>query len=1006
MSMFRICCLLIFCFMGHPALWAQVNDLTWHSLSTKHGLSEATNAFVFKDSRGFVWISSVSGLNRFDGMGVRVYLPDKSDPASLVNENIQSSFFEDGQHNIWFTTYSGLQKYNFNSDCFDHYQVPERTVTEHVGYYAFFLDPEMYLWLLVEYQSLYTFHIPTGTFQWRGQWQPNSIRCSAVEDENGFLRRILIRGRDWPGIQVVDVTRDHKTSDPYLLDSRDELMLTSSRPIIPSGDSIYWMLRANSIIRYAVKTKEITSFPHPEEMECMTRANDTTLLIGTSRTGLLVFNTSQRQFISQGALNGPMSSFGHFHRIKYINMDRDGNIWTSTEGIGLSFAQPKKKKFTTIRFSDFVPENYEVKPIGLFEIGRDSMLCFSENDGAFLIIGAPPTTTILPYAPLTSLLGKRIISVCKDVENNYWINTWTGIYIYKPDHQEIIQVTNDSNIGSSIFASEDGRVYYTHFNTGVSICQFEHGRPVVNRLDKKFEDLSYFPVFIDHKNRLWLGQSVKTFFVYDPETFNEIAAIPFTGLPRAILQSKDNTSIYIGTYNGFFEIDEATLQLRHYHSEQSGFPASSIFSLLADSKGAIWMGHSKGIARYDPITGQTQAYNHEDGLPLSSYTQAACTLSGGQFCFGAIGGITFFDPEQIHPIQIQAQPQFSSLQLNDKLPERQLKCEKTGVTHFEDMKKLCLPYRESNISFTIHSLEFSAPEANSISYTMEGLDKDYLKGQNGDRIRYPSLPPGSYTFVMYASNSDGIQNPIPRTLEIIIMPPYYKTWWFISLVALFCFSIMGYIFYLRFSKKLELQRVRLKLYENLHDDVGSRLTAIVLSAEDLEQNEKISHPKIKSISHIAKSIVGNMRRLVWAIDPENDNMSSIVQKINHDRSLILKEDIQFSIDVDERLKNIVLPGELRYQVCSICNESFNNISKYAGATQVHIRIGKEHKLIRLSIMDNGKGFEVDAVKKNELTGSGYGLSNMHRRASRAGGQLQIHSAPGQGTRIEFSFPFA
>jgi len=267
------------------------------------------------------------------------------------------------------------------------------------------------------------------------------------------------------------------------------------------------------------------------------------------------------------------------------------------------------------------------------------------------------------------------------------------------------------------------------------------------------------------------------------------------------------------------------------------------------------------------------------------------------------------------------------------------------------------------------------------------------------------MPPGNYRFVLYAGNPDGIENPEPRVLLITILPPYYKTWWFISLTSILILLVLAYIFYLRVTKKLELQNVRLKLYENLHDDVGSRLTAIVLSAEDLERNEHLDHPRIKSISQVAKSIVSNMRRLVWAIDPENDRLNNIIQKINHDKSLILGEEIDFQIEVDERLKNQVVPGEIRYQMSSISNEAFTNIVKYANATRVTVRISKENKHLKLVIQDNGIGFNPDHKEKSQVTGSGYGLANMHRRASRVGGTLSIRSTPGEGSVIEFLIPF-
>jgi signal transduction histidine kinase len=294
---------------------------------------------------------------------------------------------------------------------------------------------------------------------------------------------------------------------------------------------------------------------------------------------------------------------------------------------------------------------------------------------------------------------------------------------------------------------------------------------------------------------------------------------------------------------------------------------------------------------------------------------------------------------------------------------------------------------------------------NKVGYQLDGVDKHEVVTANGTFVRYPNLRSGDYTFKVYAYNSDGVRNPVPHLVSISVTPPFYKTWWFISLVFLAAGSILAYIVYLRFSKKLELQNVRLKLYENLHDDVGSRLTAIVLSAEDLERNDHLNNPKIQSISQIAKSIVGNMRRLVWAIDPENDRMLNVVQKIQHDKSVLMGDRVALHLEMDPGLNNVVVPGEIRYQISSICSEALSNISKYAEASNVTIRVSQEQRRFHFTIMDDGKGFDQEAKLKNGLTGSGYGLNNMKRRATRVNGKLEVFTAPGKGTRIEASFPY-
>ena len=982
----------------------QVSDLNWHSLGIKDGLSETINAFVFKDSRGFVWISSISGLNRYDGSNVKVYMPDKTDPSTLLDENIQSPFFEDADQNMWFTTFNAIHKYNFTGDCFDQYQVMKNPETPLRGYYIFYLDPDQFLWLLVEFSMVYTFHIPTGQFEFKGELNYNSIRCFNVTDDAGYLKQILIRGRDWMGVDVVTVHADRSISFPRPIPEAASMNILGIRPIIPMGDSLLWILTPQALLKHNTVRHVITPFTYEGQLECMLQLNDSLLLLGTLSDGLKVFNTRQYKFIQQPGIAGPVNADGNLLKISNLYKDPDGTIWISSAGVGVRFAHPEKKKFNTIRFSDHGVLKRDITPLGMFEYKEGTILCFTEIDGAYLLKPSRSGMDITPFAPTSGITKTKATHVIRDTDGRFWISTYDGLFIYPDQQGELQRVTSTEIVAQSIASSGSGQIYLTPSTPGFYEGQYKNGAAEIKAVPA-FANKVILPVLTDHKERIWLNLYFRQFGIYEPVTYSLIDTLPIEGLTLALHVSKDQQTIFISTYNGLFEINEATLQLKKIHSTQTGFPTNTVFSMLNDDEGMIWMSHTDGIAAFDPVTGITHAYDHEDGLPLSAYTRASCRDTSGYFYFGTTGGITIFHPDSVKEIQTKAVPQILSLQLNDKEPGIPVVCSRTGSTHLAAIEKLVLPYRQNTLSFTIHSMEYSAPEANRISYKMEGIDENFLEGNNGDRIRYPSMPPGSYRFVMQAYNSDGVLNPERRMLEIFIRSPYYKTWWFISLVALFSLTVIGYIFYLRFSKKLELQRVRLKLYENLHDDVGSRLTAIVLSAEDLERNENISHPQITSISQIARSIVGNMRRLVWAIDPENDRMTSIVQKITHDKSQLLKDQIDFSIEVDPGLRNVILPGEFRYQICSICNESFNNISKYADASRVSVVISRENKNILLTVEDNGKGFDPGAVKKNELTGSGYGLSNMHRRASRIGGSFRIISAPGQGTKTEFRFPF-
>jgi len=982
----------------------QNNDLLFHHLRVQDGLSQATNWFTYKDSRGFIWISSLSGLNRFDGTHVKLFTPDISDPSSIFGENIQSNFYEDRDSNIWFSTADGINKYNWDHDCFDHYQLTDSEGTAKIGYYIFHLDTFQNIWFLQDGIDLYTYHIPTGQYSFIDSITPYSNRCDVVVNVSGKVSKILLRGPGRTNIHAIDVQPD------FTLGKESNLPVTPGETVRPidgaliEGDTVIWILSTTNLIRHSWLTGVEKMIPVNAGHDVI-RLNETTLLIGTTNDGLLQFNTMEWQFTSKQIKEADQPESLLSNNIRFITKDRDDNLWVSTDGIGVSYSNLHKKKFESAAIEDRNEKEAQITPEHIYEDAPGSLLCFTKANGALRIDYTKNDFRVVPDEGITAKTLSGITDVARDYDGNYWIGTWSGSYIYSQEQKNMILIADTIHTSSSQ-PLPDGSLLLT---AGASPILFRgkawpDGKFTFSKVHEREHE--GFPVFLDPKGRIWLNEKYQGFTILDSATYKRIGFVPLNGLCGAMVSSQDENTIWIASNTGLFEIDASRLETRKVHSSKTGFPTTGISSMIMDDHGILWLGHYNGIISFDPGTGKTRAFTQPDGLPSLEFTSAVCKLSTGEFWFGSMGGLTRFYPDRIKDILVKSIPQITELLINDKPATSFLKCETTGATNITEIKKLTFDYKHNTLTFLVNALEYSAPEYNKVLYTMEGLDEGFVTGSNGSLVRYPNMRHGNYRFILYATNSDGVQNPEPRILEITIQPPFYKTWWFMIMVAFICISIIGYIFYLRFSKALELHKVRLKLYENLHDDVGSRLTAIVLSAEDLERNENIHHPKLHAISQIARSIVGNMRRLVWAIDPENDSMNSLMQKITHDKSTILDDAIHFNVEMDQGIKNIIVPGEVRYQVSSICNEAFTNITKYAKAKNVFVRITKESGSLKLLIKDDGIGFTPDEKTKNALTGSGYGLANMRRRASRVGGTFALTSTPGEGTTIEAKFPLS
>jgi ligand-binding sensor domain-containing protein/anti-sigma regulatory factor (Ser/Thr protein kinase) len=1000
---------LMICFLVcHTVAVAQQGHLLFHHLQVQTGLSQPDNAYVYKDSRGFVWISSISGLNRFDGTTMKVYMPDATDPRSLYSENIQSNFFEDRDRNLWFCNYDGMQMYDWDRDCFDFYAA-NFFDEQKIGYHIFHQDSLQNLWVIVQDSFLCTFRLPEKEFHVVANVHRVTSRGVALTDSTGRVKEVWLYHKGGLGLVKIQLAEENRVaSQTTMLNDKDFKSLV--RKIVIRYNNEVWVLGNDVMYRFLENEQKPQRIPiEIPDPACLEWMNDSILLIGFIKQGLWEFNAQTLQFTFQYTSRRGDNLSLQNNSIQYLNRDRDSGIWVSLRGIGISYAYPQKKKFET--FSPFADrqEEKDFVPVSLIPLDENTLWCATYAEGVHTIHRDGPFQTITPIQGLEpeSVPG-QLAHVFQDLKKNIWLSSYQKFMVVDPENNVIHRTADTSKIFFySGVPMSNGDVLLSLPSVPLQRATIDGKKKgvVLKTLPTKPDLSLFYPMWLDHHGRLWLNDNLQGFVVMDTLVFKPLATIPLHGLSYKMIESADGGTIWISSSTGLYKINSDELRIETWYNENQGMPSSSLTAIEKDEEGKLWIAFTKGILRFDPITNHCRIYSEHDGLSPYEYKDVSYRFSDGEMWFGATGAITRFYPDQIRDIQVKAIPKITEIRVNDAPIEKGIACELTGTTNISEIKKLSFRHRENTLSFRVHALEYSAPEQNKVRYKMEGFDDHEIDVANGSLVRYPNMPAGNYHFILYAYNSDGVMNPVPQDLHIIMIPPFYKTWWFITLMVLLGGGILGYIIYLRFSKVVELQRVRLKLYENLHDDVGSRLTAMVMSIEDLERNRERSPYRLESIAQIAKSVVGNMRRLVWAIDPENDKMNSIIQKITYDQSMMNNKESAFQIEANEYTRNLAVPGELRYQISSICTEALNNIAKYAKATEIKIRIHAEKNRINLTITDNGIGFNPDEKTKDLTTGSGYGLNNMRRRAARVKGSLVIHSKPGDGTRIEAIFPY-
>jgi signal transduction histidine kinase len=264
-------------------------------------------------------------------------------------------------------------------------------------------------------------------------------------------------------------------------------------------------------------------------------------------------------------------------------------------------------------------------------------------------------------------------------------------------------------------------------------------------------------------------------------------------------------------------------------------------------------------------------------------------------------------------------------------------------------------------------------------------------------VRYTGLDPGAYRFRVKGSNHDGVWNEEGLELTILIAPPFWGTWWFRSIVVMLLVSLGAAAFRMRVTRLLDMERMRLRIASDLHDDIGSNLGSIALMA-DLARKRLVASSRedhqLKQISSVARSTAESLREIVWIINPEHERFENLALKLREIAQRILAGfSVRFQIDQEE--STVALPMEFRRQVVLAYKEMLTNVVRHSGATDVTIALRWEGESLCIQVGDNGRGFEPD------LQHSGSGLSSLQRRAESLRGRFRIKTGRDSGTTVTF-----
>jgi len=741
------------------------------------------------------------------------------------------------------------------------------------------------------------------------------------------------------------------------------------------------------------------------------------LWIGTHRGGVNLYSPGSEKFNLYRQKPGKSSL--NFNDVKTFCEDRKGDIWVGTDGGGLNVFSPEDNQFTYFKHDPFNPSSLGSNEVIDIKEDSDGQLWIATWGGGLCLFN-PSANNFTRFSGINKKYGNLnsdyIQCIFETDKEQLLIGTYFGgLYqfnrisrTFTPVQKSksgatalfgknILSITRD-RVGDTWIGTDDGGLNKWVAASG----EFEH----YFHTDVKMPDIRV--IFSDNKGNIWVGQ--EGLYLYNRES--------------------DRFSKF---------------------TDAEGLASLFIKGIVEDDKGFLWISTSNGLRQLDPNTKTVRSYNTGDGLQDMEFEANACLKTrDGQIYFGGVNGFNSFFPKDIR-VNSYVPPVFvTDFQVQNKtITGGQNEVLKEDISY---TKRLRLDYKQATFSFGFAALNFTTSKNNRFLYKLDHWDKDWISAGVEQVASYTNVSPGTYTFTVKASNNDGLWNEKGYSIEIVITPPFWSTWWFRLLVVSALFAA-GYYLY-RIRRKIQQQRyeeekkeaihqMQLQFFTNISHEFRTPLSLIAGPVEKLLKEDAGSNH-----SHLYQVIQRNTYRLLQLINELMDfrkaesgvlklqvmpgSIPLFIQEISEEFSeLALHKNITFSISASTARNEVYFDRQvLEKIIINLLSNSFKYTPDY-GRVELQVldsledfKPQFEHKLliggshlndsfIYFRIADNGTGISKESIPhlferyyrvSDTHLGSGIGLAFIKTLTHLHKGNITVYSEYGKGTEIIIGIP--
>lgn len=960
-------------------LFGRYQQFVWQD---QHGLPQNGISRIVQTPDGYLWLAIAEGVVRFDG--VRFTAFDTSNTPEIKSNNVQS-LLVDRSGTLWIGTHGGGLS-SCRDGRFANFSAAEGLSDTHIK--SLFEDSKGNLWIGTDGGGVNLFKDGKFTSYTTANGLPDNRIGAIAEDAEGNLWVGTARG-----------LARMKNGEFTVFTSRDGLAGDDVRALFFDRDDTLWIGGRGGLSSF--KDRKFTAFGELDGVKA-----DNIWSIAEDRDGAIWFGAIGNGVyrLRDGIFEAKNNRDGLINNdVQAVFPDKEGNIWLGTNGGGL--AELKAGRFSVFTASDGLPDDivgavFEDSAGGIW-IGTGEGLT-RYKDGKFTEVKTSD------WQPI-----KSVFAISQDRAGNFWITSndeQTGNQVVKFNEQsstvEAVGGKDFFKRGFDALEDKSGNIWLGTSYDGVHLIKPDGSETVFHKKDNLADD--YVSVlYEDKEGSVWIGTRGGLSRFKDGKLTSYKTAEGFTENLVLSMHEDRRGNLWIGTDgDGLFRFRDEKFNV---FTSKNGLYDNLAFQILEDAGGNLWMSGNKGIYRASIMELEEFAEGRRASVNSFSYGSADGMLSrecngaspagarsrDGRLWFPTIKGVVVIDPNK----------------LNDQPPNVLIEAVSVDEKIQPAGAAIEMKPGQENLEIQFSALSWNRPQQIRFKYQLVGLDTGWVEAGTRRTAYYPHIASGNYTFRVIADNGEGVWSEAINTLSVQVLPPFYKRWWFLVLCAMAVALIIRLLYSYRLAQLRKINEARtaftqqlIEYQENerkriaveLHDSIGQSLIVIrnraLMSLNKPDKHEWVIE-QMEEISESAADSITEVRQIAYNLHPyqlEHLGLTTALETMTEKAAKSSK--IKFSAEIDDI--DDTLTKETEINLYRIVQESLNNILKHSDATEAKISLWKKDGVLILSIEDNGKGFSTEANGK-----SGLGLTGVSERARMMNAKYEIHSANGNGTKI-------